>query len=75
MTIYVLHPGVIHSQADGEVHRVSCGDLCRLYKVPKAAKTIDATAQQALQGIDKDVTLVHLYPSSIGRYYDVNRGW
>lgn len=63
---YVIHPGWVKSQSDGDTHFIGFGQLCRLYHVDYRT-CIDASNEQSWVGRDPQ-TLEHLYPRSDGKY-------
>lgn len=64
---YVVHPGWVKSQTDGDVHWVSFLALCRLYKVDPQ-NCIDASSEYSTTGRDLKAFENHLYPKSSGDY-------
>lgn len=59
---YVLHPGIVFSRTDGDVHHVGARRLADLYGVnPRRAEVYDEHARYPDNAI-------HLYPDDSGRY-------
>lgn len=68
--LYVLHPGHVKSNYDGDTHFISGQQLARLYNVPLAKCIIHGSFQtpRSMKGVYKE--LKHLYPRSDGKYGD-----
>lgn len=62
---YVLHPGLVRSITDGDLHYIGIGDLIHLYRVDPAECLVhDDKLMRTYDGI----MFVHLYPSYSGNY-------
>lgn len=62
MTRYVLHPGWVTSQNDGQRHYITAPMLWNLYGVPPAQCRVYNPQQRHQEGE------VHLYPRYDGKY-------
>lgn len=72
---YILHPGGITSERDGQLHYVSAAALAKLYSVDMS-KCIVVTRHNALgklRGMDTS-KMIKLYPSYDGDYSLPERG-
>ncbi len=66
MVKYLICPGIVKSQYDGEHHYITAGQLMSLYKVnPKECKIIDSP--DAARGVDWGAYIV-LRPRTDGNY-------
>ncbi len=63
---YVLHPGFIRSETDGEEHYVSADKLAKLYKINYFECFV--ASEDSIKPIPNDPELIHLYPKYDGKY-------
>ena len=62
--IYIIHPGDVISQSDGDKHYVGYSDLIRLYHLPYSCTFVEDV--QGVTVVGKRA--IHLYPDSSGEY-------
>jgi hypothetical protein len=69
-TIYVLHPGIVISRADGERHYVTAKALIELYGLDSRRHTyMDRDAfHQFARNCRSEKKIIHLYPLANGDY-------
>ncbi len=67
---YLIIPGNVTSQVDGDIHYVSPKDLMALYKVsPEECEILDKRVISSFHSIDTAYPgLIHLFPRSDGNY-------
>lgn len=61
--LFLLHPGEVISERDGQAHYVSCPELARLYCLPRGRWI-------AYDDRMRDQPGIHLWPSESGDYFD-----
>ena len=64
--IYVIHPGLVYSINDKEMHYINYSRLIELYCL-NPRECINAERRENLAGLDK-TQLKHIYPRRDGRY-------
>lgn len=64
---YILHPGIVRSVNDGDIHFISASRLAVLYGLHNG-QWISADSEQAKHGFSGDGRMVHLWPKSNGIY-------
>ena len=67
VTKYILFPGYVVSEYDGQRHYITAGQLARLYGVP-LSKCLIHQYSPLNQGYRKQTADIHLYPRSDGKY-------
>ena len=65
---YMIHPGEVVSQFDGEIHYIEFSQLVKLYGVnPDECILADVRRPETLYGLNMN-DYIHLYPRSDGKY-------
>lgn len=68
-TIYVLHPGYITSERDGDRHFIDALTLAKLYGVPlRQCLIYDIRRPEKIKGFVDNPNFKHLYPRYNGNY-------
>ncbi|KKL01890.1 hypothetical protein LCGC14_2626750 [marine sediment metagenome] len=66
--MYALHPGLIKSEYDGDIHHIPAGKLAMLYKIKPGNWIIwDDSSPRANLGRNWD-DYTHLFPRDDGNY-------
>jgi hypothetical protein len=67
-TMYVLHPGCVRSQHDGQYHHIGASRLAELYRIPPGRWVVYDADLHDPSRKPSDWVLVHLFPRDSGRY-------
>ena len=62
--IYIVHPGIVRSQSDGDRHYIGYSDLIRLYHLPYSCTFVEDDIGVTVVG----KKAIHLYPDPSGEY-------
>jgi hypothetical protein len=65
---YVIHPGLVKSKSDGDVHFISSARLCELYGVRWEECIKGRPGWERGYTPEFRSTLIHLAPDSTGEY-------
>jgi hypothetical protein len=65
---FVLHPGMVKSRTDGDMHFVGIGQLASLYRVPLTECVVATEFRLRLFTPAELERMVHLYPREDGDY-------
>lgn len=67
---YVLHPGEVQSQSDGDIHYISYAQLINLYQLNPAECILSDPKGEWMHGLTSEFIagLTHLYPRYDGNY-------
>jgi hypothetical protein len=66
---YILHPGTVCSNTDGDCHFISARKLAELYKVPfHLCHVLDSKDPNTYLRFQETENDVHLYPKPDGNY-------